>query len=176
MEQKSMEYCMEQLMKLCSIHSPSGMTEEAADYIMAELSRLGYAPEKTRKGGVVVCLGGCEKEEKNGLFMMAHIDTLGAVVSSIKDNGRLELSPVGGLQANNCEAENCVIRTRFNGEYTGTLAACKCFRPCKRRIRGDAQELFQCGSRDRRACFLQRRGSGRLESKQGISFALILER
>lgn len=121
MEQKSMEYCMEQLMKLCSIHSPSGMTEEAADYIMAELSRLGYAPEKTRKGGVVVCLGGCEKEEKNGLFMMAHIDTLGAVVSSIKDNGRLELSPVGGLQANNCEAENCVIRTRFNGEYTGTL-------------------------------------------------------
>ncbi len=124
MEQKSMDYCMEQLKKLCAIHSPSGMTDEVAAYLMEEFSRLGYAPEKTRKGGVVVCLGGKETGAEDGLFMMAHIDTLGAVVSSIKENGRLEISPIGGLQANNCEAEDCVIRTRFSGEYTGTLQLC----------------------------------------------------
>ena len=64
------KYCVEQLQKLCAIDSPSGFTERAADYLMEELSRLGYAPEKTRKGGVTVCLGG----EGDGLLLMAHVD------------------------------------------------------------------------------------------------------
>ena len=114
---QEMSYCVEQLQKLCAIHSPSGKTDEAAAYLMEELTNLGYAPEKTRKGGVVACLGG----EGDPLLLMAHVDTLGAVVASIKENGRLVLSPVGGLQPENCEAENCVIRTRFDGDYTGTL-------------------------------------------------------
>ena len=110
-------YAMEQLKALCAIHSPSGKTDAAADYLMTELTALGYAPEKTRKGGVTVCLGG----EGAPILVMAHIDTLGAVVASIKSNGRLVLSPIGGLQAQNCEAENCTILTRFDGSYTGTL-------------------------------------------------------
>lgn len=114
---QEMTYCMEQLKTLCAIHSPSGKTDAAADYLIKELTALGYEPKKTRKGGVVVCLGG----EGNPLFAMAHVDTLGAVVASIKSNGRLVLSPVGGLQPENCEAENCVILTRFDGEYSGTL-------------------------------------------------------
>lgn len=113
-------YCVEQLKKLCAIDSPSGFTERAADYLMEELNRLGYAPEKTRKGGVTVCLGG----EGEGLLLMAHVDTLGAVVQSIKSNGRLLLSPVGGLRAENCEAENCVIYTRSGATYTGCLQLC----------------------------------------------------
>lgn len=52
---------------------------------------------------------------------MAHVDTLGGIVSSIKPNGRLQISPVGGLRAENCEAENCRIYSRFSGTYTGTL-------------------------------------------------------
>ena len=108
-------YCVEQLKALCAIDSPSGFTDRAADYLMEELTRLGYAPEKTRKGGVRVCLGG----EGSPLLLMAHVDTLGAVVQSIKGNGRLVLSPVGGLRAENCEAENCRIYTRFGGTYTG---------------------------------------------------------
>ena len=115
-----MNYCVEQLKKLCAIDSPSGFTERAADYLMEELRNLGYQPEKTRKGGVTVCLGG----EGNGLLLMAHVDTLGAVVQSIKSNGRLKLSPVGGLRAENCEAENCTIYTRFGGTYTGCLQLC----------------------------------------------------
>ena len=42
-------------------------------------------------------------------------------MQSIKGNGRLVLSPVGGLRAENCEAENCRIYTRFGGTYTGCL-------------------------------------------------------
>ncbi len=112
-----MTYCVEQVKALCAIDSPSGFTDRAAEYLMEELSRLGYAPEKTRKGGVTVCLGG----EGRGLLLMAHVDTLGAVVQTIKGNGRLVLSPVGGLQPENCEAENCRVYTRFDGVYTGCL-------------------------------------------------------
>lgn len=110
-------YCVEQLKKLCGIDSPSGFTDRAAKYLIEELSSLGYHPKLTRKGGVVVELGG----EENGLFLMAHVDTLGAVISDIKPNGRLQISPVGGLRPENCEAENCVIYSRFHGSYTGVF-------------------------------------------------------
>lgn len=121
MEQASLQYCLEQLKNLCAIPSPSGMTDKAAEYLLAEFTRLGYVPEKTRKGGVMVRLGGGTEGSSDGLLIMAHIDTLGGMVSSVKNNGRLEISPIGGLQAENCETENCIICTRFGKEYTGTL-------------------------------------------------------
>lgn len=119
-------YCVEQMKKLCAIDSPSGFTERAADYLLEELTRLVYAPKNTRKGCVAVCLGGsvANPQEPDGLLLMAHVDTLGAVVQSIKGNGRLKLSPVGGLQAENCEAENCVIYTREGKTFTGCLQLC----------------------------------------------------
>lgn len=54
----NIDYCVEQLKSLCAIDSPSGFTEEVADYLMKELEALGYKPERTKKGGVTVCLGG----------------------------------------------------------------------------------------------------------------------
>ncbi len=112
-----LDYCLSELKSLLAIDSPSGFTDGAADHLMQALQGLGYQPEKTRKGGVLCCLGG----EGDGLLLMAHVDTLGAIVSNIKPNGRLEISPVGGLRAENCEAENCRIHTRFSGTFTGTL-------------------------------------------------------
>lgn len=117
-------YAVEQLKKLCSIDSPSGFTGRAADYLIDELTAMGYAPEKTRKGGVTVCLGGDDDGTGNGLLLMAHIDTLGAVVKEVKPNGRLKLSAVGGLTANNCETENCRIYTRDGKTYEGCLQLC----------------------------------------------------
>ena len=71
-------------------------------------------------GGVLVALGG--KDKKNAVMLEAHIDTLGAMVAEIKSNGRLRVTPVGGMNANNAEAENCRIHTRFGEKvYEGTL-------------------------------------------------------
>lgn len=112
-----LDYCLSELKALLSIDSPSGFTDKAADYLMQALETLGYHPEKTRKGGVLCCLGG----EGDGLLLMAHVDTLGGIVSTIKPNGRLQISPIGGLRAENCEAENCRVYSRFSGTYTGTL-------------------------------------------------------
>ena len=112
-----LDYCLSELKAILSIDSPSGFTDKAADYLMQALEALGYHPEKTRKGGVLCCLGG----EGDGLLLMAHVDTLGGIVSTIKPNGRLQISPIGGLRAENCEAENCRVYSRFSGTYTGTL-------------------------------------------------------
>ena len=112
------DYILEQLQNLISIDSPSGFTHKAAQYVMEELTRLGYQPQQTAKGGVLCALG-CKEGE--GLLMSAHIDTLGAMVAEVKENGRLRLSPVGGMQANNGEAETCRIYTRGGKVYDGTL-------------------------------------------------------
>ena len=90
----NMDYCLSELKALLSIDSPSGFTDKAADYLIGELTALGYAPERTRKGGVFCCLGG----EGSPLVLMAHVDTLGGMISTIKPNGRITITPIGGLR------------------------------------------------------------------------------
>ena len=111
------EYCddiMDKLQELLAIDSPTGYTREAAAYMIREYEKLGYHPVQTVKGGVLVDLGG--EDTENGLLFAAHIDTLGAMVHEIKGNGRLRLTPVGGLHPENTETENCRIITKFDGE------------------------------------------------------------
>jgi len=67
----------------------------------------------------LVDMGG--RDEENALLLEAHTDTLGAVVAEIKGNGRLKLSPIGGLNPNNVECEDCRVITKFDGEYEGTF-------------------------------------------------------
>ncbi len=112
-----MQYILEQLKKLTAIPSPSGYTIEAARYAMDEFKRLGYEPKLTNKGCVLCSVGG----EGNPILVSAHLDTLGAMVAEVKGNGRLRLTRVGGLQANNVEAENAVVITRFGKTYTGCM-------------------------------------------------------
>lgn len=117
MNDMDMNYMMEQLQKLLSIDSPSGFTGKVTDYLLEEYTRLGYQPVKTKKGGVLVDLGG----SGNAVLTMAHVDTLGAMVAEIKSNGRLRLTRVGGLNANNVETENCRVYTLDGRIYEGTV-------------------------------------------------------
>ncbi len=112
-----LDYIMEQLEKLMAIDSPSGFTEKVTDYLLDEYARLGYSAKRTVKGGVVAEIGG----EGDPILVMAHVDTLGAVVAEIKGNGRLRLSPVGGFNANNVEAHNCRVYTYDGQIYDGTI-------------------------------------------------------
>lgn len=113
------DYILDVTAKLLAIDSPTGYTDEAAAFIMKEYEKLGYQPQKTVKGGVLVDLGG--QEAQDGLMLAAHTDTLGAMVCEIKGNGRLRVSPLGGMNANNAEAENVHIITKFDGVYEGTF-------------------------------------------------------
>lgn len=116
---KYIDYIIEEAKKILAIDSPTGYTKEAAEYVYNELTRLGYAPQMTVKGGVLVDLGGVDAND--AILLEAHLDTLGGMVSEVKANGRLKIVPVGGMNANNAEAENCKIITKFDGEVEGTL-------------------------------------------------------
>ena len=117
-------YILEETKRILSIDSPTGYTKEAAKYVLEQYKNLGYAPVLTKKGGVLVCLNGeldKEEPERNGILLEAHLDTLGAMVAEVMKNGRLKVTPLGGMNANNAEAENCKIITRYGKKYDGTF-------------------------------------------------------
>ena len=115
---KYTDYVMKTAQDLLSVPSPSGFTHMAADFVKKEFEKLGYEPQITQKGAVLVKLGG--KDDKNAVVLAAHMDTLGGMVCQIMDNGHLKLTNIGGMNPNNAEAENCRVATRFSGTFEGT--------------------------------------------------------
>ena len=113
------DYIMEMTRALLAIDSPTGYTKHAVEFLCQEYRKLGYEPQVTVKGGVIVDLGG--QKQGNALMLAAHTDTLGGMVCEIKGNGYLRLSPLGGMNPNNGEAENVRIITKENGIYEGTF-------------------------------------------------------
>ena len=116
------DYAWEQASALLAIDSPSGFTAKAAAWVKESFENLGFSAELTRKGGVLVDLGGTDG--KDGLMLAAHTDTLGGMVAQIKGSGRLKLTNLGGMRPENGEAENVRIYTRDGLVYEGTLQLC----------------------------------------------------
>lgn len=114
------DYAMEQSVALLAIDSPTGYTRRAADYAAEQLTRLGFAPTLTLKGGVLVCLNPSAPAE-GALLLEAHVDTLGGMVTRITSAGRLKLTALGGMNPNNAETENVRIVTRSGRIYTGVF-------------------------------------------------------
>ena len=122
----TMEYILQQTQNALAIDSPTGFTSRAADYVMGEYRRLGYSPVRTNKGGILVCVSQgngrpSDLPEDGPILLEAHIDTLGAMVSEVCGNGRLAVTPLGGMNPNNAEAVNCRIYTREGKMYSGTF-------------------------------------------------------
>ena len=103
------DYAWEQAAALLAIDSPSGYTAKAAAWVREAFCALGFDAKITTKGGVLIDLGGAD--ENDGLLLEAHSDTLGGMVCRIKGNGRPVVTPLGGMRAENAEAENVRIYT-----------------------------------------------------------------
>ena len=114
------DYAWQQAASLLAVDSPTGFTHNAALWVKEAFEALGFSAQLTVKGGVLADLGG----EGEGLVLAAHTDTLGAMVSQIKGNGRLKLTALGGMEANNAEAENVRLYTREGKVYEGTAQLC----------------------------------------------------
>jgi len=116
-DQKGVDRAIELALSLCRIPSPTGYTKEAEAYVESALRSAGLAPARTAKGSVLCRVGG----SGSPLVLAAHIDTLGAVVRAVKDNGRLRYSRIGGYPDLNLVAETCVIHSRSGKRFTGTF-------------------------------------------------------
>lgn len=141
----TVNYVLEEAKTLLSIDSPTGYTKNVTDYLITAFEKLGFSPVRTVKGGVLVDLGGSDPDvsavcdpavrsefsaalplsgtnaSTGAVLLEAHVDTLGGMVREIKGNGRLRISPLGGLNPNNVEAEDCRIITRSGKIYDGTF-------------------------------------------------------
>ena len=116
------DFAWEQTARLLAIDSPSGYTQKAAQWVKEAFESLGFAATITTKGGVLADLGG--EDAQDGLLLAAHADTLGGMVAEVKGNGRLRITALGGMNANNAEAENVRVYTRGGKVIEGTLQLC----------------------------------------------------
>ncbi len=115
-------YTLDLLVRLLHTPSPSGYTDRVVHLVCDELERLSVPFEITRRGAIRVSLeGGLSSPDR---ALVAHIDTLGAMVKALKPNGRLELVAVGHWNARFAEGARCTLYTDL-GAYRGTILPLK---------------------------------------------------
>lgn len=117
---ETVEYIVETIGKLVNIPSPSGFAHKAITFVKQEAESFGYCCSLNQKGGLVIHVPG-KCEETIGLS--AHVDTLGAMVRSIKSDGTIRFTSVGGFTMQSIEGSYCTIHTREGSEYEGTILA-----------------------------------------------------
>jgi len=113
----STAFAIDQTLRLLSVDSPSGYTRQVTDLLLDDLQKMGFQPDRTRKGAVRCCLGG----EGRPLVLAAHVDTLGLMVKQIKENGRLAFTRIGGPNFQAIETENVTVVTRTGSRHTGVI-------------------------------------------------------
>jgi len=115
-------FLTQRLQSLLKIPSPTGYTDEIVRHVCKELEALDVFYEITRRGAVRARIPG--KKRKPARAFVSHLDTLGAQVKSLKDNGRLELVPIGHWSARFAEGARTTLFSE-NGAYTGTILPLK---------------------------------------------------
>ncbi|BBE30311.1 peptidase M42 [Tepiditoga spiralis] len=114
-----MEYTLNYLKEIMKVHSPSGDTEKGIKNVEEEFDKLKISHKRTKKGAIIATIKG--KDDEHHKTISAHIDTLGAMVKEIKNNGRLKMAQIGGFSWTSVEGENVIVKTLNGEEYTGTI-------------------------------------------------------
>jgi peptidase M42 family hydrolase len=115
-----MEYVADVLVRMLSMPSPSGRTDDIMRLLGAEIESLGMAARLTRRGSLVADLAG--EQDSPDRAVVVHADTIGCMVKEIKDNGRLRVVSVGTFSARFAEGARVQIFTDDPAlTYTGTI-------------------------------------------------------
>ncbi|MDD3763030.1 MAG: osmoprotectant NAGGN system M42 family peptidase [Nevskiales bacterium] len=112
------EYLRQTLLELLAIPSPVGLTDEVVHYTCGKLDELGVPYEITRRGAIRATLKG--ETDRPACAAVAHLDTLGATVRSLKDNGRIHMMPLGTWSSRFAEGARVTLFTD-HGSYRGTI-------------------------------------------------------
>jgi peptidase M42 family hydrolase len=116
-------YVRDTLLDLLRTDSPTGMTDDVVQLCCQKLETLGIEYELTRRGAIRATLPG--KRHSPDRAIAAHLDTLGAMVKLWKDNGRLEVVPVGTWPARSAEGARVTLYADHGARYRGTLLPLK---------------------------------------------------
>ena len=105
--------------QLLGIDSPTGFTQHAIAWIEEQVQALGYTCYRNAKGNLIVEIEG--PADQPVVAVSAHTDTLGLMVRSIKKDGKLAFTRLGGPCLPTLDGEYCRIITRQGKVYTGTI-------------------------------------------------------
>ncbi len=116
------DYLVGTLLKLLEVPSPSGYTDAIVHFMGEELARLGVAFEVTRRGAVRATIPG--RRSSPDRAVVSHLDTLGAMVRELKENGRLALAPIGTWSSRFAEGARVSLFTDED-TFSGTILPLK---------------------------------------------------
>lgn len=113
-----LNYLQKVLLEMLAIPSPTGFTDTIVRYVAEHLEKLGIPFELTRRGTIRATLKG--KQNSPDRAVSAHLDTIGAIVREVKDNGRLSLAAVGCWSSRFAEGSRVSVFTE-NGVIRGSV-------------------------------------------------------
>lgn len=117
-----MDYALDVLVRLLETPSPTGYTDAVVRLVAEELDTLGLDFELTRRGAMRIELKGAQPSPDRAI--VAHLDTLGAQVKRLKENGRLAIVRIGHWSARFAEGARVSVFTR-GGMVRGTILPLK---------------------------------------------------
>jgi peptidase M42 family hydrolase len=118
-----MEYVQDVLLHLLRTPSPTGRTDEVVQHIGERLLDMGLDLTVTRRGLLNATLAGVRSRPDRAIAV--HADTIGCMVTRLKDNGRLEVTQLGTHSARFAEGANVTIFTDGGAVHTGTVLPLK---------------------------------------------------
>ncbi len=117
-------YLRQRLLDMLSIPSPTGFTSELSRYVCAELELLEVDYQLTRRGTIVAKIPG--RHNHVARAVANHLDTIGAVATALKSNGRLALAPIGTWSSRFAEGGRVTLFCRdraYRGQVLPVLAS-----------------------------------------------------
>ncbi len=114
---------IDRLEALLRTPSPTGDTAAALALVAGWMEEMGLAPVFTKKGALTVTIDG--QSDAAPRAVTGHVDTLGAIVTQIKPNGRLTFDRLGGYPYYAVNGEYCWVFTADGSVHTGTAVLVK---------------------------------------------------
>ena len=118
-----MDYVQDVLVHLLRTPSPTGRTDEVVQYVGELLLDLGMDLTVTRRGLLNATLPG--RRTRPDRAVVVHADTIGCMVTKLKDNGRLEVTQLGTHSARFAEGAHVTIFTDAGRFLSGTVLPLK---------------------------------------------------
>jgi peptidase M42 family hydrolase len=116
------DYLKSVLITLLNIASPSGYSDQIVHFVGETLEKFGVQFNVTRRGSIRATIPG--KTSSSDRAVAVHLDTLGAMVSGLKENGRLQIAPVGHWSSRFAEGARVTVFADDN-PVRGTILTLK---------------------------------------------------
>ncbi|MBF0200877.1 MAG: osmoprotectant NAGGN system M42 family peptidase [Desulfamplus sp.] len=111
------------MLALLNIPSPSGYTDQIVHHVCSQLKAMELHHEVTRRGAIRATIP-AEPKSPQDRAICVHLDTLGGMVTQIKSNGRLAITPVGTWSSRFAEGARVTIYTSKE-QYRGSVMPLK---------------------------------------------------